>query len=312
MKEAVSKLFNFRKQNERVLYMSNFIIDQKLCTSCGLCVKECVRHVKIPHQKHVNPDNPTCSKCYHCLTVCPNEAIKVKDTDTDIAPDYDEQMLTSINEENLKLLFSFRRSHRKYKEKMVDERILEKLVSAASYIPSGGNRHSYEFTVIKSEQVKKALKKELAAFYARKNTIINNALLRNIAALFTNASTRGFLKDPAYRNRMKDLFNRISTGEDPLFYGAPVIMIIHSKEEVPTPKEDSILAGYNITLMAQTLGLGTCFVTLAQKAINSSSKCKEILNLAKEDNINAVLLLGYPSVNYLKPAPRFKKDIKLL
>ncbi|WP_366924512.1 nitroreductase family protein [Metallumcola ferriviriculae] len=290
----------------------NFIIDEKLCTCCGLCVKECVRHVKIPHQNHVNPQNPACSKCYHCLTVCPNEAIKVKDTDTDIAPDFDNQLLTSIDEDNLMQFFSFRRSHRKYEKKMVDERTLEKLVSAASYIPSGGNSHSYEFTVIKSEQVKKALKKELAAFYARKNTIINNALLRNIAALFTNASTRGFLKDPAYRNRMKDLFNRISTGEDPLFYGAPVIIIIHSKEEVPTPKEDSILAGYNMTLMAQALGLGTCFVTLAQKAINSSSQCKKILNLSKEDNINAVLLLGYPLVNYLRPAPRFRKEIKCL
>ncbi len=92
----------------------------------------------------------------------------------------------------------------------------------------------------------------------------------------------------------------------------PVIIIIHSKKEIPTPKEDSILAGYNMALMAQALGLGTCFVTLAQKAINFSSKCKKILSLAKEDNIHAVLLLGYPSVNYLRSAPRFKKEIKLL
>ncbi len=102
---------------------------------------------------------------------------------------------------------------------MVDERTLEKIFCAASYIPSGGNSHSYEFTVIKSERVKHALKEELAAFYKRKNTIINNALLRNIVALFTNASTRRFLKDPGYRDRMKDLFNRTSIGEDPLFYG---------------------------------------------------------------------------------------------
>ena len=295
-----------------MLMSNNFIIDDSLCTACGICVKECVRHVKIPHQNHVNPQNPTCSKCYHCLTVCPNEAIKNIDTDTDIAPDFDRQMLTYINDNNLIQFFSFRRSHRQYKEKMVDEKIIEKLVSAAGYIPSGGNSHSYEFTVIKSDRVKNALREELAAFYQRKNTIINNALLRTLAGLVTNASTRRFLKDPAYRNRMKDLFSRISMGEDPLFYGAPVIIIIHSKEEIPTPKEDSILAGYNMALMAQALGLGTCFVTLAQKAINSSSKCKRILNLAEEDNVNAVLLLGYPSVNYLRPAPRFKKEIKWL
>jgi len=91
-----------------------------------------------------------------------------------------------------------------------------------------------------------------------------------------------------------------------------VVIIIHSREQIPTPKEDSILAGYNIILMAQSMGLGTCFVTLAQKAINSSNKCKKLLNLSPEDNINAVILLGYPLVNYLRPAPRFGKEIKLL
>jgi len=290
----------------------NFIIDKDLCTSCGLCVKECVRHVNIPHQNHVNPENPTCSKCYHCFTVCPNGAIKVKDTETDIAPNFDKQLLGSINEDNLKLFFSFRRSHRKYEDKMVDEKTIEKVISAASYVPSGGNSHSYEFMAIKSDQTKSALKDELAAFYKKKNTIINNPLLRTIAGLMTNASTRRFLKDPAYRNRMTDLFNRISSGEDPIFYGAPVIIVIHSKAEIPTPKEDSVLAGYNMTLMAQALGLGTCFVTLAQKAINSSSKCKSILNLSKEDTVHAVILLGYPSVNYLRPAPRFVKEVQAL
>jgi len=71
----------------------------------------------------------------------------------------------------------------------------------------------------------------------RKNTIINNPLLRTIVSFITDFSTRRFLKDNKYRNRMKDLINRICTGEDLLFYDAPVVIIIHSKEERPTPKE---------------------------------------------------------------------------
>lgn len=286
----------------------NFIIDKDLCKSCGLCVRECIRHVGIPHQRHVNPQNPTCSKCYHCLAVCPNNAIKVRDTDT--VMDFGEELPTAINEKNLKHFFSSRRSHRRFKKEMVSDKTLEKLIDSAIFIPSGGNRHSYEFTVIKSEKAKKELRKELTSIYKRKNTIINNSLLRIIVSLFTNSSTRGFLKDIAYRNRMKDLINRICAGEDPLFYDAPVVIIIHSTEQIPTPKEDSILAGYNIILMAQTMGLGTCFVTLAQKAINTSKKCKKILNLSPQDNINAVIILGYPVVDYNRPAPRFSKEIK--
>jgi len=289
---------------------TNFIIDRNLCNSCGLCVRECIRHVNIPHQKHVNPKNPACSRCYHCLAVCPSNAIKVKDT-YNVSSSCGE-LPNPINENDLKALFSLRRSHRKFTKETVSDETLEGLVNSAILIPSGGNRHSYEFTVIKSDKMKNKLREALTTIYKRKNTIINNPILRTIASFITDSSTRGFLKDKNYRNRMKDLINRICKSEDPLFYDAPIVIIIHSKEQIPTPKEDSILAGYNIILMAQTMGLGTCFVTLAQKAINSSRKCKEILNLSPKDNINAVILLGHPAADYYRPAPRFHKEIKWL
>lgn len=61
--------------------------------------------------------------------------------------------------------------------------------------------------------------------------------------------------------------------------------------------------------MAQALGLGTCFVTPAQNAINSSKKCKEILNLTPQDNVNAVVILGYPAVHHQRIAPKPEKQI---
>jgi nitroreductase/NAD-dependent dihydropyrimidine dehydrogenase PreA subunit len=285
----------------------NFSIDHKLCISCGKCVKECGRHVGINDSKHVDPDDPKCSSCLHCYTVCPQNAIKLKDVDDRIIPKL--ELLYSITDESLASFLAYRRSIRRFQSKDVDNSIVEKLIDRARFIPSGGNAHSYEFTVLKNDMIKMRLKDELTKIYKLRSRILNNPVLRTAAKLFVNKQMRGFLKDKNYGGRMKDLIERIYNGDDPFFYNAPIIIVIHSKEQIPTPKEDCVLAGYNICLMAQALGLGTCFVTLAQNAINSSKKCKEILNLSPQDNVNAVVILGYPAVHHQRIAPKPEKQI---
>jgi hypothetical protein len=135
---------------------------------------------------------------------------------------------------------------------------------------------------------------ELTKIYRLRSLILNNPFLRNAAKPFVNKQMRGFLKDKHYRFKMKSLVEKIKDGDDPFFHHAPAIIIIHSRAQIPTPKEDCVLAGYNICLTAQASGIGTCFVTLAQNAFNSSTRCKEILGLTLRDNINAVIF-GFDS-----------------
>lgn len=286
---------------------SKMTIDQDLCISCGRCVKECGNHIKIQNGNHVDHDNPKCSKCFHCYTVCPKNAIKLDNDDNVIS--FNQGLFDSINEENLTHFLAYRRSIRSYENIDVDNSIIEKLVERARYIPSGGNAHSYEFTVVKTNEVRSLIMSELTKIYRLRSLILNNSFLRNAAKPFVNKLMRGFLSDKNYGSRMKDLLQRIESGEDPFFYHAPVIIIIHSRDQIPTPKEDCILAGYNICLTAQSLGLGTCFVTLAQNAFNSSASCKSILGLSPEDNVNAVVVLGYPKTHHKRIAPKQEKQI---
>lgn len=285
----------------------NFYIDEELCTSCGKCVRVCLEHVPIQDSNHVNPDNPKCVKCFNCYTVCPQNAIKLCDTGKGVSPAL--ELLNSITDESLTSFFAYRRSARSFENKAVDDSIVEKLIDRARYIPSGGNAHSYEFTVLKSNTVKERLKDELAKIYRLRSRLLNNPALRNVAKPFVNKQMRGFLSDKELRQRIKDLIKRIWSGGDPFFYNAPLVIVIHSRQQIPTPKEDCVLAGYNICLMAQALGLGTCFVTLAQNAINESKKCKKILNLTPQDNVNAVVILGYPAAHHRRIAPKPEKQI---
>lgn len=286
---------------------SNLSINNALCNACGSCVKECGHHVQHQKEERINPNNSECIGCYHCFTVCPRNAIEIKSNPN--APAFSEELLGTISEENLTQFLAYRRSIRSFKDKIVEESLVEKLIEKARYIPSGGNAHSYEFTVIKSEEAKKNIKQELYNIYKMRSRVLNNVILRNVLKPFVNTQMKGFLKDKAYRERIRKLIDRIYEGDDPFFYNAPVVVVIHSKASIPTPKEDCVLAGYNITLMAQVFGLGSCFVTLAQNAINASSRCKKVINISPQDNINAVIILGYPAVQHRRIAPKPSKKI---
>jgi nitroreductase len=136
---------------------------------------------------------------------------------------------------------------------------------------------------------------------------LNSALLRALVPPFVGSLAREFLRDREYGLRMKGLLARLEAGEDPIFYGAPAAIAIHSGVPVPTPREDCVIAGFAICLAAEALGLGACFVSLAQNAINSSTRCRRVLGLSQYDRVHAVVLVGYPSVDRPRGEPRARR-----
>jgi nitroreductase len=182
--------------------------------------------------------------------------------------------------------------------KDVPEEILGRILAVASYTPSGGNRRSHAFTVIPQGYTRRELMTELKRIYRLRSMALNHPILRMLLPPFVDPFTRSFLKDPEYGGRIRTIFEKLDKGGDPVFYDAPIAVAVHSRMLIPTPKEDSVLAGSAICLAAQSLGLGSCFVTLAQNAINASRACRRILGLAPEENIYSVILLGYPAVRF--------------
>ncbi len=56
-----------------------------------------------------------------------------------------------------------------------------------------------------------------------------------------------FLCDPDYRAPFLSLIRGIDRGDDPLFYGAPIVMLFHTSSTIPTPEEDAALVvGYPV------------------------------------------------------------------
>jgi nitroreductase/NAD-dependent dihydropyrimidine dehydrogenase PreA subunit len=282
-------------------------IGRERCTSCGACVRECPEHLQIASGTHVDHDHLLCLRCLHCYAVCPAGAIVV--TQPEGAVSLEPESRPDLAPETLERFLAYRRSTRLFEDRPVPQPVIERILHAACTVPSGGNRHAYRFTVLTDDRVKQRLSREFVRVYRARHKILGSTFLRWALRPFVNPYTRAFLRDQEYGLRIKTLLDRLDAGEDAIFYSAPVAIVVHCRELIPTPVSDGILAAYHIVLMAESLGLGTCFVTFAKSAINESRTCKTMLGLSRRDTVHAVVVLGYPDVRYRRPVPKGRPDI---
>ncbi len=224
-------------------------IDVGRCTNCGACIRECGHGG--PQVLH-DQAWAKCEKCFHCFAVCPSGAIAVRDRPNLASP---AALASPIGIQEVTDFLAFRRSTRHFRADAVPENLLAKLFTAAAYTPSGGNRHSHQFIVLSGHHTRKTLMIEIKRVYRTRSALMNNPVLRRLLRPFVDRQARAFLEDREYGGRMRDIISRLEAGEDPVFYDAPVVVIIHSRECIPTPREDSVLAGYALSLAGQSLGL---------------------------------------------------------
>jgi len=277
-------------------------VDHSKCLECGICAEECPNHkTKIGHS-HVDHDYEFCDRCLHCYAVCPTNAIVVNEQ---------EQASKKINVEpdSLISLFMHRRSYRRFLDKPLSTTNIEILTKAATYIPSGGNDHRLNITVLKTKEKRIELLTAIIEYYSRIKKLLKNPFLRVIAKQFGDVKVKATLKDPFYFERILKHIEDIKNIDDPVFYHAPAVFIFHTDRIMPTAKEDCILSAYNVVLMSETLGLGSCFVSLSQQAITNSKKCKKILLIPQSHRVEAVVIVGHPKRNYMRPAFRKSKVV---
>jgi nitroreductase/NAD-dependent dihydropyrimidine dehydrogenase PreA subunit len=273
-------------------------IDESRCLACGTCAKECQRHLPVHRVGEPVAGALECIGCLHCYAVCPQGAISVDLGDEAALPEVGAEAESFFD------LIGRRRSCRIFKDRQLEPDTLNTLTRAAAYVPSGGNSHSHRLTILTDGEQRRHLERELEKIYHQRRLLLKNVFLRSLGILFADAQMRAFLRDRTYLRRITFLLDRFAAGEDPIFYKAPAIVFVHSAQPIPTPREDSILAAYNIVLAAQTLGIGSCFVSLAQNAINSSRALKAILGMDRREQIHAVVVLGYSAVRFQRLVPR--------
>ena len=165
-----------------------------------------------------------------------------------------------------------RRSTRKYKNVDLEKELLEKVIEAGRYAPSGSNSQSTHFIVITDKSVLSQLaelaKQEFAKMEVTEDTYVS----------------------------LKGSINASKFGNYVFYYGAPVLIVTANRKGYGNAMADSACALENMMIAANALDLGSCWINQLHWLDDNEviRKYLEERGLKEDETITGGLILGYP------------------
>ncbi len=289
--------------------------DPKKCTrtrgsSCQLCLDNCpFRAWELAEgQEPRLVDNYNCFSCYNCQVACPRNAISIVETyrveegfwTTAPLAESARPPLKALDAEGSpdewnameKAVFN-RRSTRNFKDKPVPETLIRRILEAGRFAPSAGNSQAWRFIVITD----KVLMDEInEAVWAALKTIFtmyhDEEMVKQLAAGFEMSQPR---VPGVYDPRLAEGgMGAIAKREYPVLLGAPCVVYILEDERAVSAGGINIgIAGQNMNLVANSLGLGVCWSGFAAIA-SLVPPLAEKLGIASPWKATTALCIGYP------------------
>ncbi len=183
-----------------------------------------------------------------------------------------------------------RRSIRSYQEKPVSEEAISLILEAARWAPSALNHQPLRYIAISDKNIIESLSRRTIAC-ARK-VIRWLPILR----LFVRA-----LRDERLVARIRE--RAASTSGDPIFYCAPLLILILVDKRSFHAEKDLGFAAQNMMLEAEVIGLGSCVIGFAS-LLNSDGQVRKILGIPPGHRILAGVVFGYPKTSPKAPERR--------
>ena len=164
-----------------------------------------------------------------------------------------------------------RRSTRKFKQDKIDSDIIQKIIEAGRYAPSGGNSQTNHFFVIQ-----------------------NPDILSKLIQLAQEAFAKMEIQEDIYPSLKTSIF--LSKKGNYVFnYHAPVLVVIANQKDYGNNMADVACALENMMIAANDLDLGSCYINQL-KWLNEDENLlgyfKE-LGLQENERIYGALALGY-------------------
>ncbi len=258
----------------------NFItVDTEKCSGCSACVRDCMvgalqisPEKKIPEM--VNGGDEICFGCQHCMAVCPSGALAFGGKNVADCPPAEKLPETK----EMLALIRQRRSIRHFMPEELDPQSMALLKNSLHWTPTGCNDHRLRFFI--------AGPQEIAEF----RQIIDRRL-----RFLIKSGIMGILV-PRYRR----YFDAVLNGADVIFREAPHIIIVMSPAKSPCCVTDQVIALTQFDMMAQALGVGTCWCGFAERAFRLIGKLRRLIGCPKGYYIGGAMLFGKPAVKYFR------------
>ena len=255
--------------------MTRIVVDETKCIKCGACAVECPSFC-IKWTKGAAPVTSTtmCSKCGHCAAVCPVGALswENRSLEADFPPIRPE---LAVSEAQIEQLVRSRRSIRRFLPGPIPQAKIDRLLEITHYTQTSGNTQMIEYLVLVTpEQVRK---------YAV--PVVEWIKAKN-------------LPYSQYVTSQWDV------GQDPIFRGAPVVIIALSPAVVQfgMPDIDGSIALTTLSMVAPSLGLGTCWAGFFQLAVKEYAPLQALIPEGKV--CVGAIMVGEPVPVHRRLVPR--------
>jgi len=309
------------------VHMGVMKVDAEKCVQCGLCMENCPFRAweegegGVPRMK----DEYECFSCFNCMAACQEDAISIVETyhvdkgfwATDPHPLPAKMPLEPKDVEGnpaewnaIERAVLERRSVRNFDDTPVPESIIRRVLEAGRFAPSTGNCQPWKFIVITD----KALIKELDEGIWGAVNMIYNMYKDDEQAKALAPFVEG--PPPAPGPGMFD--PRIALGGmgaiarkyGPPLLGAPCVIIIATDERaIGNPHINAGICGQNMTLVANSLGIKSCWVGFIA-VIENLPHLKEKLGIEPPWKTTSSVVLGYPRFDQEGIVPREFRPVK--
>jgi len=279
------------------------VIDEQLCTGCGLCVRVCPSQTISMRGGKAVVSGERSLNCGHCQAVCPEGAVRVGSLDPEQSRfstfELDPAWLPfgRCDLAGLARLMASRRSCRNYSDQPVPREMLADLVKIGLSAPSGTNSQRWSFTVLPHRQRVLELAQGIGAVMRQFNRMAEKAWLRKLMRLLGKPQLDDYFREH-YQSVKKGLEQWEQQGVDRLFHGAPAAILVGSAPGASCPAEDALLASGHMLLAAHAMGLGTCLIGYAVEVLARKPELAWRLGVGRREKIHAVIALGWPREKY--------------
>jgi len=271
------------------------------CNGCGLCVEVCKDFsIMMKDGKAIESGQAVfgCIACGHCMTICPKGAINIDGrcmSPNDLFPLPVREEKASY--EALLALFQRRRSIREFKDKPVEQDLIDKIIAAASQAPMGIPPSDVNVLVINGKEQAFQFSKDYCEYLVSLKWMVSPLgliFMRIFYGKENGAMFRDFIKPliETYDSYMKK-------GENIVTYDAPLVLYFYGST-YSDPADPLIAATYAMTA-AESLGLGTCMIGGVHPFIQSgkaAERFRQKYGIRYKSKEGLMVIIGYPRVKY--------------